>query len=314
MATSSSVSQLYKTVVEDVISNVKEAFLDEGVDEQVLTELRQLWDTKLTSSKALDAQTADQDMLPKIFVPHQQPQVMVTGTTAVPQAIPVPIQIAAGTGQDMLKRISIRPQGAAATATMALPQGLFQHQLAALNTAGNTILHTGNGQYIQVLSQHLQQAPQATTITTIPHQTIIQSGQMQGQVPGMTNIQNVQITPGQQIRAQNPNGQGMVQLDGAGDTSSSDDDEYNDDDDNDDNDDENNEEEEQGEEEEPLNSEDDVSEQDPDELFDTDNVVVCQYDKINRNKNKWKFHLKDGIMNLNGRDFVFQKATGDAEW
>lgn len=36
--------------------------------------------------------------------------------------------------------------------------------------------------------------------------------------------------------------------------------------------------------------------------------------QINRNKNKWKFHLKDGIMNLNGRDFVFQRATGDAEW
>ena len=31
---------------------------------------------------------------------------------------------------------------------------------------------------------------------------------------------------------------------------------------------------------EPLNSADDVSEQDPNELFDTDNVVVCQYDKV----------------------------------
>lgn len=38
------------------------------------------------------------------------------------------------------------------------------------------------------------------------------------------------------------------------------------------------------------------------------------FKQINRNKNKWKFHLKDGIMNLNGKDFVFQKATGDAEW
>ena len=30
----------------------------------------------------------------------------------------------------------------------------------------------------------------------------------------------------------------------------------------------------------PLNSDDDVSEEDPSELFDTDNVVVCQYDKV----------------------------------
>ena len=31
-------------------------------------------------------------------------------------------------------------------------------------------------------------------------------------------------------------------------------------------------------------------------------------------RNKWRFHLKDGIMSLNGKDYVFQKATGDGEW
>lgn len=66
--------------------------------------------------------------------------------------------------------------------------------------------------------------------------------------------------------------------------------------------------------EDPLNSEDDVSNDESSEMFETDNVVVCQYDKITRNRNKWKFHLKDGIMNINGRDYVFQKAVGDAEW
>ena len=33
-------------------------------------------------------------------------------------------------------------------------------------------------------------------------------------------------------------------------------------------------------EEEPLNSEDDVSDEDQTDFFDTDNVVVCQYDKV----------------------------------
>lgn len=32
---------------------------------------------------------------------------------------------------------------------------------------------------------------------------------------------------------------------------------------------------------EPLNSEDDVSDEEGQELFDTENVVVCQYDKVN---------------------------------
>lgn len=35
-----------------------------------------------------------------------------------------------------------------------------------------------------------------------------------------------------------------------------------------------------GNEEEPLNSEDDVTDEDSSELFETDNVVVCQYDKV----------------------------------
>ena len=71
---------------------------------------------------------------------------------------------------------------------------------------------------------------------------------------------------------------------------------------------------EEGAEEEPLGSGDDISDGDPSDLFNTENVVVCQYDKITRTKNKWKFNLKDGIMNLNGKDYVFQKATGEAEW
>ncbi|CAH8825056.1 unnamed protein product [Trichobilharzia szidati] len=74
------------------------------------------------------------------------------------------------------------------------------------------------------------------------------------------------------------------------------------------------EEEDDEEEEEPLNSGDDVSDEEPEVLFESDNVVVCQYDKIHRARNKWRFHLKDGIMSINGRDHVFQKAVGEAEW
>lgn len=73
-------------------------------------------------------------------------------------------------------------------------------------------------------------------------------------------------------------------------------------------------EEDEGAEEEPLGSGDDISDEDPSDLFNTENVVVCQYEKITRARNKWKFHLKDGIMNLNGRDYVFQRANGEAEW
>ncbi|XP_061501001.1 transcription initiation factor IIA subunit 1 isoform X1 [Anopheles gambiae] len=111
-----------------------------------------------------------------------------------------------------------------------------------------------------------------------------------------------------------------LQLDGAVDTSDeegsdiSDDNIVDDDDEDLDKEEEDDMEAEGGAEEEPLNSEDDVTDEDASDLFDTDNVVVCQYDKITRSRNKWKFYLKDGIMHIGGKDYVFQKSNGDAEW
>jgi transcription initiation factor TFIIA large subunit len=99
-----------------------------------------------------------------------------------------------------------------------------------------------------------------------------------------------------------------------------DDDDLNDDDDDDDDKTNNDDQSEHGKEDpEPLNSEDDLtnspgSNNSNSDLFDTENVIVCQYDKITRIKNKWKFHLKDGVMNINGKDYLFSKANGDAEW
>ncbi|KAH3683599.1 hypothetical protein WICPIJ_005446 [Wickerhamomyces pijperi] len=43
-------------------------------------------------------------------------------------------------------------------------------------------------------------------------------------------------------------------------------------------------------------------------------IIMCLYEKVLRVKNKWKCNLKDGIANINGRDYVFAKATGESEW
>jgi len=47
------VLRIYQEVIDDVISGVREIFLEEGVDEQVLQELKQIWETKLKASKAV---------------------------------------------------------------------------------------------------------------------------------------------------------------------------------------------------------------------------------------------------------------------
>lgn len=46
--------QLYHSVIEDVVASVRESFLDDGVDEQVLQELKQIWESKLQSTKAVE--------------------------------------------------------------------------------------------------------------------------------------------------------------------------------------------------------------------------------------------------------------------
>jgi len=44
------------------------------------------------------------------------------------------------------------------------------------------------------------------------------------------------------------------------------------------------------------------------------NLVLAQFEKVARSKSKWKCTLKEGIMNLNGRDHVFVKGGGELFW
>lgn len=54
---------------------------------------------------------------------------------------------------------------------------------------------------------------------------------------------------------------------------------------------------------------------DEDDNTETDNEVLCQYDKVSHTKNsKWRAVLKDGIMHIGGRDYLFSKATGEFTW
>ncbi|XP_044719947.1 transcription factor IIA, alpha/beta subunit domain-containing protein [Hirsutella rhossiliensis] len=61
---------------------------------------------------------------------------------------------------------------------------------------------------------------------------------------------------------------------------------------------------------------------DPEEDRDDDEVddeglghiMLCMYDKVQRVKNKWKCTLKDGVLTVNGKEYVFHKATGEYEW
>ncbi|XP_012532371.1 transcription initiation factor IIA subunit 1 isoform X2 [Monomorium pharaonis] len=364
-----SVLKLYNTVIEDVISGVRESFIDEGVDEQVLQELKQIWETKLMASKAVELNPdPPEPQVPQInthkavsinkanvgnhFVqpsagntvsqtqPQQQqsqqqqaqtqsqqpsqPQQHThpsTGTTLQQQQqhSTTPVQQVVATSAVLAERqvpiqITLPPQAGIPDG----PQRILSIQVPASALQANQLHTILTGPVISAamglpanLASTLLQQHVNSTLQGQATLTPLQVNQPLQVVPQSTN--NVTQRPPQ--NQQN----NINQLDGGvGDSTDDDDDEEEEDNDDDDEDMDEKEEEENDEaatrEEEPLNSEDDVTDDDPADLFDTDNVVVCQYDKITRSRNKWKFYLKDGIMNLSGKDYVFQKANGDAEW
>lgn len=66
--------KLYHAVIEDVIAGVRDSFLDEGVDEQVLQEMKQLWTTKLMASKAVEANIEPAEVQPPPVVANNPPK------------------------------------------------------------------------------------------------------------------------------------------------------------------------------------------------------------------------------------------------
>ncbi|XP_014061535.1 transcription initiation factor IIA subunit 1 isoform X1 [Salmo salar] len=409
-ANSNQVPKLYRSVIEDVINEVRELFLDEGVDEQVLMELKTLWENKLMQSKAVEGFNTDEQAALQAAAQQQAQQAQQATQQAQTQQVLLPPQQQVTSWQSTRPTVTSAPQqqvivqdpkilqhmsatgmnAATTAATLALPTGISPYQQLITSQGGNLpqnmYLKTVDGQILQVLraangTQYIIQPqqqmvlqqqvlpqmqpgggqapviqqvrpitqvlaplqgglpqvlaplqgglPQQTGVIIQPQQVILtgnkvqqnaqvmqmtgQPGQVQQIQQQVQQVQQVQggAAPGGPQQQQQP--AMMLQVDGAGDTSSEEEDEEEEYDEEEDE-----EKEKDGEdgqvEEEPLNSEDDVSDEEDQELFDTENVVVCQYDKIHRSKNKWKFHLKDGIMNLNGRDYVFSKAIGDAEW
>ncbi|XP_039393015.1 transcription initiation factor IIA subunit 1 isoform X3 [Mauremys reevesii] len=363
--------KLYRSVIEDVINDVREVFLDEGVDEQVLLELKTLWENKLMQSKAVDGfHSEEQQLLLQVQQQqqqqqqhhhhhhhhHPQPQQTVqqqsqTQQVLIPASQQAPQQQVIVPDSKLIQHMSASGMSAAATAaTLALPAGVTPVQQILTNSGQILqVVRTANGaQYIiqqqqpvvlqqqvipqmqpggvqaPVIQQVLAPIPggisQQTGVIIQPQQILFTGNKTQvipttvaAPTPAQAQITAAgQQQPQQQAQPQAPL---VLQVDGAGDTSSEEEEDEEEDYDDDEEEDKEKDGGEDGQvEEEPLNSEDDVSDEEGQELFDTENVVVCQYDKIHRSKNKWKFHLKDGIMNLNGRDYVFSKAIGDAEW
>lgn len=67
---------------------------------------------------------------------------------------------------------------------------------------------------------------------------------------------------------------------------------------------------------EPLNEndDDDLDDVDQGEDLNTAHLVLAQFDKVTRTKSRWKCTLKDGIMHINNKDILFNKANGEFDF
>jgi len=147
----SSAAGLYQNVINDVITSVRESFLDESVDENVLLELKNLWVQKLEASKAIeqpqvpnDAAALDSKMAgarggfggrlpPGQTGPSTQHVVISDPNRLVPVQITIPAQ-----------------QGNPASQPRALTVQVPAHALQQGGTSGSTLQ--------QVLTQAITQA------------------------------------------------------------------------------------------------------------------------------------------------------------
>ncbi|KAE8645883.1 hypothetical protein Csa_017710 [Cucumis sativus] len=59
---------------------------------------------------------------------------------------------------------------------------------------------------------------------------------------------------------------------------------------------------------------DDLDDVDQGEELSTQHLVLAQFDKVTRTKSRWKCTLKDGIMHINNKDILFNKATGEFDF
>jgi len=286
----SDVKKIYQDVINDVCTAVREALSEEGYDDHTLQELRTLWLARLESSRALEPLPVSVvDQVTNREFRHPMPGETNNSSSTINKPT-------AGMKVNRLHPVS--------------NANVTNFTTATINNSG--IISVATPGTTQFIRQNFATRP--SNPTTIGNSTMKTSNQLDGA--------NDEVTVGKSRKKKSKTIEISLQLDGTGPPIGDDDDDEDDeseaegndvgDDIDDDDDDEGNEE--GREDPKSLCSDDDVSDDEPTELFETENVVVCQYDKISRTKNKWRFILKSGVMNIDGRDYVFSKATGGADW
>eukprot|EP00735_Rhodelphis_limneticus_P011319 TRINITY_DN4405_c0_g1::TRINITY_DN4405_c0_g1_i1::g.21234::m.21234 TRINITY_DN4405_c0_g1::TRINITY_DN4405_c0_g1_i1::g.21234 ORF type:complete len:353 (+),score=40.90,sp/Q9USU9/TOA1_SCHPO/26.38/1e-15,TFIIA/PF03153.8/7.5e-49 TRINITY_DN4405_c0_g1_i1:101-1159(+) len=351
---SNTVRNVYKQIIDDVVTKMKDEFIAEGVDENVLVDLQKTWEKMIAESANVpgfgptdphdhpynNVQYDTYSTAPYPTASYLPPNQLIF-TPATPQNYYIP--------PGMTNAPGVRPLGMPgmamnmnmmnmnmnmgmnmATTGLALQQrpaiartetgavtGRPQPYLPPTDTAYSTPFEESNYMLSLVDEATGNLLPQTDGASDVqfsasssgrnPHSTRSENNPTEPQAEGPSSSEADSTTEASLPKLDFDQLFKLIQTDGAGDDRPSKKKKLND-----------------GSsgpgpgvpygaQEEDITSDlDDDVENDDEESYD--NILLALYEKVTRTKNKWKCSLKNGIMHINGRDYVFSSATGDFEF
>lgn len=283
---------LYNGIIESVIKNVREPFYDEGLDDQVIQELRELWICKLKESGVLSTNPTPVRMPQQI----QQQRVEEQNYPGHPAQRP---------RLDYVESQNTKSMQFAQRMQQMKQQNLPQKQTQNYNQQNNLI----NSQSSQYINQSSSIQPQHQQLNQLPNQ---QNQHQQNQ------HQQNQHQPNSYNTFHHVDGHMNLSESESDQKSSSSSSSESEEEDNDDKKSTSSESAKSSTgdvEEIALNSGDDIEEDDSVSFDNVKNTIYCQYEHVKRKQAaKWTIKLNNGVMNLDGKDYSFSKCHGEADW
>lgn len=225
-------STVYRWILDDVIAKVKPDFVQEGVEESVLLELRSAWEEKLKNAGMLDANV--RGSTPELASGSRNPP--INGNSITDQ------QNGKGNnwaGGDVMPTSDVNADGADVRVSESQEGGALKRR------------KTDGDPSQQLYKKAKEEIPQQDGSSEEPDGRAGPSNEVgeagRGEDPGSDNLSDVSV------------GSSDEDADGGG----------------------------------------------------TENYLCALFDKCGRTKNRWKAQMKAGVFVIDGRDYMFCKASGE---
>jgi len=330
---------LYESVIGEVLNGVRDSFYDEGLDDSALTELRDLWMRKLDESKVLEV---GQNLRMDQRAEHKLRQVQMEQQLKGERQQAHHNKLAAQKMQEVQENNRLANVQRSYPGQQTTQPSLAQHgppgghsisNIMAQNRGGMSSIHN----HPAIPSKQARMQVRTATgehIDTNRHTGLkMEASDNQGMVQGTASHAHQQRTQAQQLyqHQQIYNNQqqyhGKYHADGHLDDSNSESESdksesvvsSSSEESEGDADSKSSEEKVSSTEAdaEPieLNSDDDIKEDDAKTFDNCTNTVICQFEVVRRRSQaRWSIKLKDGVMHIDNRDYVFSKCVGEADW